>query len=145
MQDDPLTLVVCLDSDQTAVGSIFIDDEHSFDYQKNRFLYRSIKFYNQTLETFDRNGKATFDTNVNVTKIIIAGLDELPKSATFIDSTDKKTKIDIILEQQNNVVIIENIEIKIADKWQIELNSPGNRVTYSIIMLSVSFIIYMFV
>lgn len=144
MKDDPLTLIVCLDEDQTAAGSIFIDDEQSFNYQKNLYLYKSIKFYNDTLETFNRNDKASYNTHVNVTKIIIAGLNKLPKSATFIDSANRETKIDIMVEQQNDVVIIENLGIKIADKWQIKLNSPGTRVTYSIIMLCIGFFIFMF-
>lgn len=39
MREDPYTLVVALDTDRKAQGTLYIDDEHTFDYRQVRLQF----------------------------------------------------------------------------------------------------------
>lgn len=144
MRNESLTLVVCLDSNQEAVGSLFMDDEQSFKYRQNEFFYKSIKFFNQSLSMFNRNAKAVFESDVEISRVIIAGLTDLPKSATLIEADDRQTKIDFQIERDNDLLIIEKLKIKVTDMWTIQLNA-GMRATSSALLLGLFSFVLLFV
>ncbi|XP_073815599.1 neutral alpha-glucosidase AB-like isoform X2 [Musca autumnalis] len=39
MKNDPYTLIVCLDRNGKAEGTLYLDDEKSFDYRQGKFIY----------------------------------------------------------------------------------------------------------
>lgn len=49
MREDPYTLVIALDSDGKAQGTLYIDDEHTFDYRQ---VSSSFFFLLQSLPIF---------------------------------------------------------------------------------------------
>lgn len=44
MSEDPITLVVCVDKQEKAKGTIFIDDEKSYGYKSGKYLYLGVEF-----------------------------------------------------------------------------------------------------
>eukprot|EP00041_Stephanoeca_diplocostata_P014598 m.270785 g.270785 ORF g.270785 m.270785 type:complete len:912 (+) comp19743_c0_seq1:101-2836(+) len=78
MHRDPFTLDVALDSNQSAQGTLFIDDYHTFSYEKDgKMAYASMKFgptgANTYVFTFDVSVGAGFTTVEWVERINIAG------------------------------------------------------------------------
>lgn len=44
MQNDPLTLNVAVDKSNNAQGTVYVDDEKSFEYRNGKYLYLSVEF-----------------------------------------------------------------------------------------------------
>ena len=45
MAKDPFTLVVALDADGHATGDLYLDDGHSFEYQRGAYAQRTFSFH----------------------------------------------------------------------------------------------------
>uniref|UniRef100_A0A669E9Y0 Glucosidase II alpha subunit n=1 Tax=Oreochromis niloticus TaxID=8128 RepID=A0A669E9Y0_ORENI len=52
MEHDPYTLYVALNLQRTADGELYIDDGHTFNYEKKEFIYRKLTFANKVLSSF---------------------------------------------------------------------------------------------
>lgn len=83
MKHDPYTLIVTLDSKGQAEGTLYLDDEKSYNYRKGEFVYVNFKFSNnQLVNTFIR--PPNFKTKAWIEKIIVAGLKVVPISAKIV-------------------------------------------------------------
>jgi alpha 1,3-glucosidase len=51
MHDDPYTLVVALDANKHAKGTLYIDDEKSFAYRQGKYLYLEFEFKDGVLSS----------------------------------------------------------------------------------------------
>lgn len=50
MRNDPMTLVVCVDKEERAKGTVYVDDEKSYEYQQGKYLYQAVEFNGSRLE-----------------------------------------------------------------------------------------------
>lgn len=126
MHNDPYTLIVCLDRGQYADGTLYIDDEKSFEYRNGAYAYLALKYENNILSSrhIDHNNKSVYPTKSWLERVRIAGLKNVPKSATLTinrDGTAKKAiQLDVIAE--DNSIVIRKPGINILEKWSITLN-----------------------
>lgn len=82
MKNDPYTLVICLDRSGKAEGTLYLDDEKSFDYRQGKYIYIHYKFDGTKLtNTFVK--PPNYDSKSWIERIVIAGLENQPKSATI--------------------------------------------------------------
>lgn len=44
MTNDPMTFVVCVDKEEKAQGTVYVDDEKSFEYRNGKYLYLGLDF-----------------------------------------------------------------------------------------------------
>jgi alpha 1,3-glucosidase len=51
MKDDPYTLVVAVDKNKSAKGTLYIDDEKSFEYRQGKYLYLEFEFKENVLSS----------------------------------------------------------------------------------------------
>jgi alpha 1,3-glucosidase len=51
MHDDPYTLIVAVDENKHAKGTLYIDDEKSFDYRQGQYLYLEFEFKDGVLSS----------------------------------------------------------------------------------------------
>lgn len=51
MQDDPFTLIVAVDKNKHAKGTLYIDDEKSYDYRQGKYLYLEFEFKDNVLSS----------------------------------------------------------------------------------------------
>lgn len=51
MHDDPYTLIVAVDKNKKAKGTLYIDDEKSFEYRKGQYLYLEFEFTDNVLSS----------------------------------------------------------------------------------------------
>ncbi|XP_053948573.1 neutral alpha-glucosidase AB isoform X1 [Anastrepha ludens] len=83
MKNDPYTLVVCLDRAGKAEGTLYMDDEKSYKYRDGEFNYIHLKFAENLLDV-NFIGKANYKTSAWIERVVIAGLERVPKTATLI-------------------------------------------------------------
>lgn len=103
MKNDPYTLVVALDRLGKAKGTLYIDDEISYEYRNGKFIYVEYEFSDYKLVN-RFIGKPNYKTESWMERIIIVGLDRVPKSATItVDGT--ATQLEILRSPLPSVVI----------------------------------------
>lgn len=51
MHDDPYTLIVAVDKNKKAKGTLYIDDEKSFEYRKGQYVYLEFEFVDNVLSS----------------------------------------------------------------------------------------------
>ncbi|XP_055843079.1 neutral alpha-glucosidase AB-like [Episyrphus balteatus] len=118
MKDDPYTLIVCLDKNGSSKGTLYIDDEKSYDYRQGKYIYEQFEFSGNSL----KNSFITtpdYKTASTLERVIIAGLEKTPKSAT-IKYDGKTEELKVIAHEQ--AIAVEKPGINIAKEFVIELN-----------------------
>ncbi|CAG8644407.1 22835_t:CDS:2 [Dentiscutata erythropus] len=82
MHLDPFTLVIALNENGEATGSLYLDDGETYNYEKGYFVYRQFKFSGGKLASTslslldnDKNIHAHSINSVQVEQIIILGFD----------------------------------------------------------------------
>ncbi|XP_039959611.1 neutral alpha-glucosidase AB isoform X2 [Bactrocera tryoni] len=83
MKNDPYTLVICLNREGKAEGTLYVDDEKSYDYRNGVYNYIKFNFENNKLDV-NPIGKLNYQTPAWIERVVIAGLERVPKSATLI-------------------------------------------------------------
>ena len=119
MIHDPYTLVVCLDRNGHAKGTLYIDDEKSYDYRDSKYLYLEFEFKNNRLQAKYIDENASYRTKSWLERVVIVGLDKTPKSATLQSGTVTE-RLDILNEK--NSFIVRKPGVSMLDKWSITLN-----------------------
>lgn len=117
MINDPYTFIVCLDQNNEATGTLYTDDEKSFEYRQGNYIYQEVSFKNNVLSNkfFE---KPTYQSQSWLERVIIAGLNRVPKSATLVGS--QQPELTVIT--QDNVVIIRKPGVRMNELWKIQLN-----------------------
>ncbi|XP_045781311.1 neutral alpha-glucosidase AB isoform X1 [Maniola jurtina] len=138
MANDPYTLVVALDSNNTAHGTIYIDDGETFDYRTNKYIYASFHYepagmtYKITPPKSDaaawghdgglyefKNVDANYPTRSWVERIVIAGIKNAPKAARLVQG-GKTTPLQMTLHRGNDVLVIRKPGASMAKPWEIQ-------------------------
>jgi alpha 1,3-glucosidase len=94
MKYDPFTLVVVLDKEGNAQGTLYLDDGETFDYQKGAYIHRRFNFDGKrnSLTSTNLGERATVKTenylktmsNVRVEKVIVVGAPKKWKGKTSV-------------------------------------------------------------
>ena len=94
MAADPITLIIALDAGGAADGELYLDDGHSFAFQRGHYRYRKLQFLNGVLTcTAGVLPSAAnlpvpaveYDPGVVVDKIVILGLMNGPQGWDVVD------------------------------------------------------------
>ncbi|XP_055845396.1 neutral alpha-glucosidase AB-like [Episyrphus balteatus] len=121
MKDDPFTLVVCLNKNGYANGTVYIDDEKSYDYRHGKFIYARFEFSGNTLKN-SFISKPDYKTGSNLNRVIIAGLEHFPKSATLY--VDNKAQL-LTVTPYLKAISIDKAGVNMAKEFSIVLNSAS--------------------
>ncbi|XP_041985617.1 neutral alpha-glucosidase AB [Aricia agestis] len=119
MVNDPYTLIVALDANNTATGSLYIDDGETFDYKSNNYIYAKITYDSVKLSYKFVNTKATYPTKSWLERVVIAGIKSAPRAAT-LRSGAKSTPLQMTLHRGNDVLVIRKPAASMAQEWEIE-------------------------
>ncbi|KOB72666.1 Glucosidase II alpha-subunit [Operophtera brumata] len=95
MANDPFTLVITLDTNGTAEGTLYIDDGETF-----------------------VNDKAHYPTRAWLERIVIAGIKAPPKTAKLTQK-EKTTALQMTLHKGNNVLVVRKPAASMAQPWSI--------------------------
>ncbi|CAB3247164.1 unnamed protein product [Arctia plantaginis] len=118
MADDPYTLVVALDTDNKAHGTLYIDDGETYEYLNNKHIYARIDYEPSGITYSFIDDKAHYPTRSWVERIVIAGIKTPPKTAKLIQG-DKQTALQMTLHKGNDVLVVRKPGAKMAQEWRI--------------------------
>jgi alpha 1,3-glucosidase len=136
MRHDPLTLVVVLNNEGTAEGSLYMDDGDSFEYREGGFLLRKFRFLATTNELISEDARPTRGkktdaylktvANVRVEKVIVVGAPRSWKGVTKVSVTEegaKQTDAALTYVQgakgKADYAIVKDPGASIAKGWRI--------------------------
>jgi alpha 1,3-glucosidase len=120
MKRDPLTLVVALDGDERAEGTLYVDDEESFDYEKGVWSKRRFVYEGHTLSnSIGEDVIGGFHTSIEVERIIVMGMRESPKSVMV---ASEGRSLDFWYDGERKELIVKNPKLAVALGWTVEIN-----------------------
>ncbi|XP_023175225.1 neutral alpha-glucosidase AB [Drosophila hydei] len=120
MLNDPYTLVICLDRQGKAAGTLFIDDEKSYAYRTGESIYVSYEFANNQL-TNRFIGKPHFKSDAWIERIVIAGLGYAPIDATITaNGITQKLEIE---QRSNGAIVVRKPAVKMNVDFALKLNA----------------------
>ncbi|XP_063543327.1 neutral alpha-glucosidase AB isoform X2 [Cydia strobilella] len=117
MAADPYTLVVALDANNTAHGSLYIDDGETYEFRNNKYIYAHID-YEPSAITYSFVNSANYPTRSWVERIVIAGIKSPPKTAKLVQA-DKQLALQMTLHKGNDVLVVRKPAASMAQPWRI--------------------------
>lgn len=120
MKDDPYTLVVAVDKNALAKGTLYIDDETSFEYRSGKYLYLEFEFKDNVLSSKKIDATATYPTKSWLERVVLVGLAKTPKSATLHQSNGESSTLEVY--QEGGAAIVRKPGVSMLDSWSIKLN-----------------------
>uniref|UniRef100_A0A672TRS4 Glucosidase alpha, neutral C n=1 Tax=Strigops habroptila TaxID=2489341 RepID=A0A672TRS4_STRHB len=97
MVDTSYELHVALDTEASAIGELYLDDGHSFQYlHKKQFLYRKFTFHKSILSSSCRDESGQYQTMCVVERVIVLGFGHQP---TFVTACSKGNELTSVLLQ----------------------------------------------
>jgi len=120
MVNDPYTLVVALDSRGEAVGSLYVDDGFSFDYQQGGFGLCEFSFSKGKLDGVYKSAK--YSTPTTIERIVVLGAQSVPtKALLHIDGSTRELQVLSIRQGSSNAFIVRKPDVRIDQNWSIVL------------------------
>jgi len=121
MVNDPYTLVVALDNNQNAAGTIFLDDGITYNFErKNDFSYVSVQYKGGVLSSAVASGVPKAVAN-KVERIVILGLPLEPKSITASEA-GTKTPLTFQYDSSLQRLTIRKPDLAVAGAWTVVLS-----------------------
>ncbi|XP_055683933.1 neutral alpha-glucosidase AB [Lutzomyia longipalpis] len=120
MANDPVTFVVALDKEHSARGTLYVDDEKTFEYRKGKYIYLNLEFKDNVISCRKNDEKANYDTKSWVERIVIVGLEHVPKSATLNVSGEPSVTLEVYKHGES--VVVRKPKVVLSRKWSIQLN-----------------------
>ncbi|KAH0541134.1 neutral alpha-glucosidase AB [Cotesia glomerata] len=121
MKNDPYTLFVIADKSGSASGTLYIDDESSFEYRHGKYVYLKLSFDGKTLSSKYINKLASFSTASWLERVDIANPPQGVKSANLISESTINGSLELNYNSNNNVLIIRKPGVNMGEEWSIEL------------------------
>ncbi|XP_017085755.1 neutral alpha-glucosidase AB [Drosophila eugracilis] len=118
MLHDPYTLIVCLDKQGKAAGSLYLDDEKSYAYRQGQRIHVNYEFANSQLVNHFV-GKPKYKTDAWIERIVIAGLDKMPSSAS-ITVNGVNQQLEVLPHGQ--YIVVRKPGVKMDVDFAIKLN-----------------------
>ncbi|KAJ0170469.1 hypothetical protein K1T71_013840 [Dendrolimus kikuchii] len=118
MANDPYTLIVTLDVNNTAEGTLYIDDGETYEYRNKKFIYAKITYELNLMSYTFVNENASYPTRSWVERIVIAGIKTPPKTAK-LHQGNKQTVLQMTLHRGNDVLVIRKPGASMAQPWTI--------------------------
>lgn len=116
MVNDPYTLIVALDNEEEACGSLYIDDTRTHNYKNGDFLYSTFSMLDDKLAYKLSN---YIEIQNLVEKVMIVGAKKTPNSVQFESSQEN---IQAEFEVEGNVVVVKLPQIRVNQEWVLAFN-----------------------
>lgn len=120
MKDDPYTLVVAVDKNGVAKGTLYIDDETSFEYLSGKYLYLEFEFKDGVLSSRKIDTTASYPTKSWLERVVLVGLPKAPKSATQHLSSGESSELDVYADE-GGAFVVRKPGASMQDSWSIKL------------------------
>lgn len=122
MTNDPVSLFLAVDNEKKATGTLYIDDEISYEYRRGHYIYLRFDFIDGTLTSKYVDEQMDFLTQSNLGRIVVAGLHYIPAYATIQTSNGDARRLEVI-EASERYFEIEASNTSLALEWTITFNN----------------------
>ena len=118
MMNDPFTIIVALDENETAKGELYLDDGMTYqsfngDLIHRRFTYGDGVLSNRNIETTKGKGEFFDKYKAKIERIKVVGLDRKP--TTVRDQKENEFETEYIY----HVLIVHRVDLPIKEDWSI--------------------------
>lgn len=120
MRDDPFTIYVMLDSDNSARGTLYLDDYETFDYKQKKYVYLNLNFKGKTL-TSTPIDKTDYPTKEWVERVIILGAPSGIKNAKLTSKSLGSVNLEISYSNDDRALVIRKPGVSIREAFTIKL------------------------
>ncbi|XP_061900188.1 neutral alpha-glucosidase AB isoform X1 [Entelurus aequoreus] len=120
MEHDPYTLIVALDRQRAAEGELYIDDGHTFNFEKKEFIHRKLSFANNILSSVNLSPDARFSTSSSVERILILGAMK-PTKATLRTADGKTSQLEFDFDATTSVLTLRKPGMNAGTDWSVML------------------------
>nr|AXJ21599.1 glucosidase II alpha-subunit [Glyphodes pyloalis] len=122
MADDPYTLIVALDSDNTAVGTIYIDDGETFEFEKsNAYIYGKFEFNGNELSYSFIDPASTYPSRSWLERVVVVGLRAPPRAAR-LQQAARSDPLHMTLHEGNGVLVVRKPGATMTEPWKIQFS-----------------------
>uniref|UniRef100_A0A3B4B088 Neutral alpha-glucosidase AB n=1 Tax=Periophthalmus magnuspinnatus TaxID=409849 RepID=A0A3B4B088_9GOBI len=118
MENDPYTLYVALNQQRAAEGELYIDDGHTFSYQKKEYIHRRLVFSNNILSS-NLNSDSQFITASWVERILIIGASK-PSKVT-LQTAGQESTIEFDFDASMSVLTLRKPGMNAGENWKVML------------------------
>uniref|UniRef100_A0A9I9DT50 Glucosidase II subunit alpha n=2 Tax=Cucumis melo TaxID=3656 RepID=A0A9I9DT50_CUCME len=128
MVNDPYTLVVALNSSQTAEGELYIDDGKSFEFKQGAFIHRRFVFSDGKLTSLNvgpiASSSTKFSSNCFIERIILLG--HSGAKSALVEPENRKVDIELgplhfLKGRRTSVLTIRKPNLLIRDDWTVKI------------------------
>ncbi|XP_049988705.1 neutral alpha-glucosidase C [Alexandromys fortis] len=122
MTDSPYGLRVALSTQDSAVGELYLDDGHSFQYlHQDQFSHRRFSFCSGVLTSRCADEKGRYPSKCIVEQILVLGLRKKPSSVTTHSSDGKVQPAAFTYYAKTSTLSLEKLSLSIADGWEVHI------------------------
>ncbi|XP_004623565.1 neutral alpha-glucosidase C [Octodon degus] len=122
MTDLPYGLRVALSTQGSAVGELYLDDGHSFQYLHQRqFLHRKLSFCSSVLTNRCADEQGHFSSKCVVEQILVLGLRKEPSSVTSHSSDGKAEPVTFVYCGRTSTLSLEKLSLNIGANWEVHI------------------------
>uniref|UniRef100_A0A8C4GNN5 Glucosidase II alpha subunit b n=1 Tax=Dicentrarchus labrax TaxID=13489 RepID=A0A8C4GNN5_DICLA len=111
MEHDPYTLYVALNPQRTAEGELYIDDGHTFNYEKKEFIHRSLS---------NLAPEAQFSTRSWIERIVILGASK-PSKVTLKTAGGQESQLEFEFDASMSVLTLRKPGMNAGVDWTVTL------------------------
>ncbi|XP_034037759.1 neutral alpha-glucosidase AB isoform X2 [Thalassophryne amazonica] len=118
MEDDPYTLFVALNPQRTAEGELYIDDGHTFNYEKKKFIHRRLSFSKNVLSSINLATDAQFTTRSWVERIVVVGASK-PSKVTLKTADGQEGQLEFTFDPSMSVLMLRKPGMNAGEDWSV--------------------------
>ncbi len=120
MANDPITLIVALDKEQKAKGSLYMDDGKSFNYRnKNEFVLIEFDYNNGKLTGLSKSHPG-YECKSWLERVVIYGFDKAPKSVQVVSPLSGEESLTSDWSP-SKVLTIRRPGVNICAEWELNI------------------------
>lgn len=133
MHDDPISLFVAVDANNEATGTLFMDDEQSYDYRRGYYHYLRFTLKDNEISSKKIDETVGYQTRSQIARFVIIGMDPAPKKATIvINGAPAK---DLNIEVLDNHISILTPELSLTDQWTLTMSGAKQNILCAGVLL----------
>uniref|UniRef100_A0A3Q1BD83 Glycoside hydrolase family 31 N-terminal domain-containing protein n=1 Tax=Amphiprion ocellaris TaxID=80972 RepID=A0A3Q1BD83_AMPOC len=119
MEHDPYTLYVALNLQRTAEGELYIDDGHTFNYEKKEFIHRRLSFAKNILSSVNLAPDAQFTTRSWIERVVILGASK-PSKVT-LQTAGEYSQLEFDFDASMSVLTLRKPGMNAGADWTVML------------------------
>uniref|UniRef100_A0A6P7G3N1 Glucosidase II subunit alpha n=1 Tax=Diabrotica virgifera virgifera TaxID=50390 RepID=A0A6P7G3N1_DIAVI len=120
MKNDPFTLYIALDSNKKASGYLYVDDNESFEYRNNKYLYLHFTFEDNTFNSVLVDN-TDYPTKEWVERLVILGPPKDIKGAKLTSESLGTVELSTSYTHGDRVLVVRKPGVNIREKFTVKL------------------------